>query len=73
MLGPLGVRSAPLHELAELFVFARFSQHPVTDHHRARAIAALGEALADLRAHQAQALQDAVAPSGPPDPGPRRT
>jgi len=66
VLAPLGIRSAPLHELAELFVFARFSQHPVTDHHRARAIAALGEALADLRAHQA--LQDS-APSGPAEAG----
>jgi Domain of unknown function (DUF4129) len=60
VLGPLGVRSAPLHELAELFVFARFSQHPVTDAHRARAVAALGEALADLRAHRATGATSAV-------------
>jgi Domain of unknown function (DUF4129) len=60
VLGPLGVRSAPLHELAELFVFARFSQHPVTDAHRARAVAALGEALADLRTHRASGATSAV-------------
>jgi hypothetical protein len=50
VLGPLGIRSRPLHVLAELFVLARFSQHPITDAHRARAVGALGEALADLRA-----------------------
>jgi len=50
VLSPLGVRSAPLHRLAELFVLARFSQHPVTDRHRDDATGALREALADLRA-----------------------
>jgi len=63
VLRPLGVRSGPLHVLAELFVLARFSQHPVTDAHRARAVAALGEALADLRAAQQAAEAAAAAPT----------
>ena len=49
VLTPLGVRSAPLHRLAELFVLARFSQHPVTTAHRDEASEALRAALADLR------------------------
>ncbi len=49
VLTPLGVRSEPLHRLAELFVLARFSQHPVTTAHRDDASAALRQALADLR------------------------
>lgn len=48
-LGPLGVRRAPLHRLAELFVRARFTPHPVTETHRQAAIAALADAVADLR------------------------
>lgn len=48
-LGPLGVRRAPVHRLAELFVLARFTPHPVTDAHREAAIAALADAVADLR------------------------
>lgn len=48
-LGPLGVRRAPVHRLAELFVRARFAPHPVTDAHRRAAIAALADAVADLR------------------------
>lgn len=48
-LGPLGVRRAPVHRLAELFVRARFTPHPVTDEHRRAAIAALADAVADLR------------------------
>lgn len=48
-LGPLGVRRAPVHRLAELFVLARFTPHPVTDAHRDAAIAALADAVADLR------------------------
>jgi hypothetical protein len=49
VLGPLGVRPGPLHELAALFVLARFSTHPVTGEHRAAAVAALEAAIADLR------------------------
>lgn len=52
VLTPLGVRSEPLHRLAELFVLARFSQHPVTAAHRDDAGDALRQALADLRAAQ---------------------
>jgi hypothetical protein len=59
VLGPLGVRSDPLHRLAGLFVLARFSQHPVTAVHRDDARDALREALSDLRAARAD---EAVAP-----------
>ncbi len=48
-LGPLGVRRAQLHRLAELFVRARFTPHPVTEAHRQAAIGALADAVADLR------------------------
>lgn len=48
-LGPLGVRRAPVHRLAELFVRARFTPHPITDEHRQAAIAALADAVSDLR------------------------
>lgn len=49
-LGPLSVDPAPMHRLAELFVIAQFSDHPVTDAHRAAAAEALESALAGLRA-----------------------
>jgi hypothetical protein len=49
-LGPLAVDPAPMHRLAELFVIAQFSDHPVTDGHRAAAAEALESALAHLRA-----------------------
>lgn len=48
-LGPLGVRRPPVHRLAELFVRARFTPQPITDEHRRAAIAALADAVADLR------------------------
>ncbi len=48
-LGAAGVRRAPLHRLAELFVRARFTPHPVTEAHRQAAIGALADAVADLR------------------------
>lgn len=48
-LGPLGVRRAPLHRLAELFVRARFTPWPVTDEHRQTAIRCLADAVGDLR------------------------
>lgn len=48
-LGPLGVRRQPVHQLAELFVRARFTPRPVTEEHRQAAIAALADAVADLR------------------------
>lgn len=54
VLTPLGVRSEPLHRLAELFVLARFSQRPVTGAHRDDAVDALSQALADLRATDAR-------------------
>ena len=62
VLGPLGVRSDPLHRLAGLFVLARFSQHPVTAAHRDDARDALREALADLRAARAARADEAVTP-----------
>ena len=49
VLGPLGVRPAPVHRLAELFVQARFTPRPLTDRHRDAAIGALADAVADLR------------------------
>lgn len=57
-LGPLGVRRAPVHRLAELFVRARFTPHPITDEHRHAAIGALADAVADLRirAHDVDVL-----------------
>lgn len=48
-LGPLGVRRQPVHRLAELFVRARFTPRPVTEADRHAAIAALADAVADLR------------------------
>ena len=48
-LGPLGVRRQPVHQLAELFVRARFTPRPVTEHDRQAAIAALADAVGDLR------------------------
>lgn len=49
VLSPLGVRPEPLRRLAELYVLAQFSERPVTDAHRAAAVAALESSLADLR------------------------
>lgn len=49
ILGPLGVRRQPVHQLAELFVRARFTPKPVTAAHRLSAINALADAIADLR------------------------
>ena len=65
VLTPLGVRSEPLHRLAELFVLARFSQHPVTAAHRDSATGALREALADLRAAEARRTGPARTPAPP--------
>ena len=48
-LGPLGVRSEPLHRLAGLYVLAQFGGCPVTEGHRAVAADALENSLADLR------------------------
>ena len=48
-LGPLGVRRQPVHQLAELFVRARFTPKPITEEHRQAAIGALADAVADLR------------------------
>lgn len=64
VLGPLGVRPEPTHQLAELFVMARFSPHPITEHHRDQAVALLHTALADLHTRLA-ALQ--AEGSGPAD------
>ncbi len=50
-LGPLGVRRAPLHRMAELFVRARFTPRPIAEADRRGAIAALADAMADLRLH----------------------
>lgn len=54
ILGPLGVRRAPVHQLAELFVRARFTPKPITEVHRQRAIGALADAVADLRLRSAE-------------------
>ena len=48
-LGPLGVRRQPVHRLAELFIRARFTPRPVTEEDRQAAIAALADAVGDLR------------------------
>lgn len=50
VLGPLGVRAAPLHRLADLYVVAQFSERPVTERHRQEAADALEEGLRSLRA-----------------------
>jgi uncharacterized protein DUF4129/EF hand domain-containing protein len=72
VLGPLGVRPEPLHQLAELFVMARFSPHPVTEQHREQAVGLLNAALADLHARMAAmaaaAAADADGPSAPREP-----
>lgn len=62
-LGPLGVRRQPLHKLAELFVLARFTPHPVDETHRQAAIAALADAVGDLRL-QATDIHEAAALAG---------
>lgn len=59
-LGPLGVRRQPLHRLAELFVLARFTPHPVTEAHRQAAIAALADAVGDLRLQATDVREAAV-------------
>ena len=48
-LGPLGVRAEPMHTLTGLYVMAEFSDHPVTEHRRARAVEALEAGLLGLR------------------------
>jgi hypothetical protein len=49
VLGPLGVRAEPLHQLTSLYVIAQFSTRPVTENHRNAAVHALEVSLADLR------------------------
>ncbi|MEJ2677936.1 MAG: DUF4129 domain-containing protein, partial [Gemmatimonadota bacterium] len=52
-LGPLHVEPGPMHRLAELYVIAQFSEHPVTEAHRATAAEALEASLNGLQAvHQ---------------------
>lgn len=65
-LGPIGVRRAPVHQLAELFVRARFSPKPITEDHRQRAISALADAVADLRLESPEitAMDGDVEPAG---------
>ncbi len=41
--------AAPIRELLRLFALARFSSHPITEQHRARAVAALDAAIASVR------------------------
>jgi hypothetical protein len=48
-LGPLGVRRQPVHQLAELFIRARFTPRPVTESDRRAAITALADTVGDLR------------------------
>lgn len=47
-LGSTAIRVEPVRQLLDLFAFARFSVHPITDDHRAAALDALRAALADL-------------------------
>jgi hypothetical protein len=49
VLGPLGVPSGPLHELAGLYVRAHFGEEPVDERHRDSAIRALEASLTHLR------------------------
>lgn len=62
-LGPLGVRRQPVHRLAELFIRARFTPRPVTEEDRQSAIAALADAVGDLRL-QAADVDAAVEAAG---------
>jgi hypothetical protein len=48
-LGPLRVEPGPMHRLTELYVTAQFSEHPVTESHRAAAAEALAVSLDGLR------------------------
>ena len=41
--------AGPIRELLRLFALARFSSHPITEEHRARAVAALDTAIASVR------------------------
>jgi hypothetical protein len=61
VLGPLGVRPAPMRRLTELYVLAQFSEHPITDRHRAAAAESLESALADLRTGRATDREAEVA------------
>ena len=49
-LSTLGVRPEPLRDLTALFAEARFSDHAITEDHRAAAIRALDEARTELQA-----------------------
>jgi hypothetical protein len=49
-LSTLGVRPEPLHDLTALFAEARFSDHAITEDHRAAAVRALDEARTELQA-----------------------
>lgn len=63
-LGPLGVRPEPMHRLAGLYVMAQFSEHLITERHRAGAVESLEAGLSDLRMRNAAAV-----PAGPvPEP-----
>lgn len=50
VLQPLGARPGPVHDLADLFVLARFGHATLGDEHRTAAIDALRAAVDDLRA-----------------------
>ena len=49
-LSTLGVRPEPLRDLTALFAEARFSDHAITEDHRAAAVRALDEARTELQA-----------------------
>lgn len=57
VLGPLGVRAEPLHELTQLYVLAQFSEHPLTPEHREAAVDALESSLAQLKSTRPPELE----------------
>jgi hypothetical protein len=63
VLGALAVRRGPVRELTGLYERAKFSQHPIDEPMRERAIAALTRIRDELRELAERASQDADTPS----------